>query len=108
MSSGDRKIRRTAHTSADSNTIGPHDGCGYLVPLGLVTIASLEQCLVHIEVCTFSNPVCTGVVTGNADVSNMITLGKVVESFDKCGAVVCDDFAKHAPSAKDVFKDPVT
>ena len=93
---------------ADCNTIGPHDGHGYLVPLGLVTITSLEQCLVHVKLCTFSNPICMGVVTGNADVSNMIMLGEVVKSFDECGAIVHDNFAKRAPSAKDVFKDPVT
>ena len=63
VSSSDRKIRRTAHTPADCNTISPHDGSGYLVPLGLVAIASLEQCLVHVKVCLFSDPVRVGVVT---------------------------------------------
>ena len=38
----------------------------------------------------------------------MVTLGEVVECFHKCRAIVCDDLAKCAPSAKDVFKDPVT
>ena len=47
----------------DCNTIGPHDGSGYLVPLGLVTITSLEQCLAHVEVCPFSDPIHAGVVT---------------------------------------------
>ena len=105
VSSGDCKIRRTAHTSADCNMISPHDGCGSLVPLGLITIANLEQCLAHIKVCSFCNPICTGIITKNVDVSNMVTLGEVVKSFHECGAIVCDDFTKHAPSAKDVFKD---
>ena len=94
--------------SVDCNMIGPYDGSGYLVPLGLVAIASLEQCLAHVEVCTFSNPICTGVVTRNADVSNMITLGEIAKSFDECRAIVHDNFAKHAPLAKNVFEDPVT
>ena len=94
--------------SVDCNTISPYDGRGYLVPLGLVTITSLEQHLAHIEVRTFSNPICTGVVTGNVDVLNMVPLGEVVKSFHECGAIVHDDFAKCAPSAKDVFKDPVS
>ena len=87
--------------SADCNMVGPHDGCGYLVPLGLVTIASLEQCLVHVKVCTFSNPVCAGVITRNVNVLNMVLLGEVVKSFHECGAIVHDDFTKCAPSAKD-------
>ena len=107
MRSGDRKIRRAAHTPADCNTIGPHNESGYLVPLRLVAIASLEQRLAHVKVHSFSNPVGTGVVTGNVDVPNMITFGEVVKSLHKCGAVVCNDFTKCAPSAKDVFKDPV-
>ena len=37
----------------------------------------------------------------------MVTLGEVVEWLHKCGAIICDDFAKCAPSAKDVFEDPV-
>ena len=49
--------------SADCIMIGPHDGSGYLVPLGLVTIASLEQHLAHIKVRLFSNPIHVGVVT---------------------------------------------
>ena len=42
VSSGDRKIRGTAHTLADCNVISPHDRSGYLVPLRLVAITSLE------------------------------------------------------------------
>ena len=107
MGSGDRKIRRTAHTPTDCNTIGPHDGSGYLVPLGLVTIASLEQRLAHVEVCPFSDPVRVGVVTRNMYVSDMVTPGEVVERLHKCWAIICDDFTKRAPSAKDIFEDPV-
>ena len=93
--------------SVDCNMISPHDRSGYLVPLGLVTIASLEQCLVHIKVDSFCNPVCTGIVTQNVDVLDMIALKEVVECFHECGAIVHDDFAKHAPLEKEVFKDSV-
>ena len=108
VSSSDCKIRRASHTLVDCNTVSPHDGHGCQVPPGLVTITSLEQHLAHVKVCPFSNPICIRVVTRNANVSDMIVLGEVVKCFHECRVIVGDDFAKCAPLAKDVFKDPVT
>ena len=75
MSSGDQKIWRAALALVDGDMVGPHDRCGHQVPLGLVTITSLEQCLSHIEMHSFCYAIFMRVVPLNMNVSDVIALG---------------------------------
>ena len=48
-----------------------------------------------------------GVVAGDANVIDVVLFGEMGECFDEGWSVVGDDFDEGAPSAEDVFEDPV-
>ena len=47
------------------------------------------------------------IVARDMNMSNVVFLGEMGESFDKGWSIVRDNFNKGAPSIEDVFKDPV-
>ena len=57
---------------------------------------------------TFGNTVSTRVVPRYPDVLDVVPLLQVGECFDERRPVVGDDLAKNAPSAQDVFEDPIS
>ena len=107
MSTGYCKIRRTSHASADSNAICPHNRSDHRMPLRLIAIACLEQCLVDVKMRPFHDAVCARVISRDSNVANVVSLAQIIKGFNESGAVVRDDVRKTAPSAKDIVKNPI-
>ena len=55
-----------------------------------------------------SDTVSTRVVPRYLDMSDVVPLLQVGKRFDECRPIVGDDLAKSAPSAQDVFEDPIS
>ena len=77
------------------------------MPLRLITVACLEQHLVNVEMHSFYNAIHTRVISQNSNVVNVVSLAQIVKGFNEGGAVVCDDFTKSAPSAKNIVEYPI-
>ena len=56
----------------------------------------------------FGNTISMRVVSRYPDMSDMVPLLQVGEHFDERRPIVGDDLAKSAPSAQDVFEDPIS
>ena len=77
------------------------------MPLGLFAVASLENCFSHVKVRSFRYAVCARIVSGNANMVDMISLAYIAEGLDEGGTIIRDDFAEGAPAAEDVFENPI-
>ena len=78
------------------------------MPLRLIAIACLEQCLADVEMCPFHDAICVRVISQDSNVANVVSLAQIIEGFNEGGAVVRDDVRKSAPSAKDIVEYPIT
>ena len=72
------------------------------MPLRLIAITCLEQCLADVEMHPFHNAVCARVISRDSNMVNVVSLAQIIEGFNEGGAVVRDDLRKSAPSAKDI------
>ena len=106
MGTGGCIIGRTTHASTDGNTFRPENRISGSAPLGLVTINSFEEGLPNVKVRPLCYTVGALVVTGYANVVQVVLLGEVCDCFDDRGSVIRNNFIKSAPTTDDVFKYP--
>ena len=106
MGTGGCIIGRTTHASMDCNMFGPENGISGSAPLRLVTVNSFEEGLPNVKVRPLCYAVSAFVVTRNANVVQMVLLGKMCDCFDDRGSVIGNDFVKSTPTTDDVFKYP--
>ena len=52
--------------------------------------------------------ICARVIPQDSNVANVVVLAQIFEGFYKGGAVVCDNFTKSAPLAKNIIEYPIT
>ena len=106
MGTGGCVIRGTTYASMNSNAFGPENGISSSAPLGLVTVNGFEEGMPNVKVRPLCYAVSAFVVTGNANVVQMVLLSEMCDCFDDWGSVIGNDFVKSAPTTDDVFKYP--
>ena len=52
--------------------------------------------------CPFHNAICMRVIPQDLNVVNVVVLAQIIRGFYECGAIVCDNFTKSAPLAKNI------
>ena len=92
--------------SMDGNTFGLENGISGSASLGLVTVNGFEEGLPNVKVRPICYAISALVVTGYADVVQMVLLGEVCNCFDDWGSVIGNNFVKSTPTTDDVFKYP--
>ena len=76
-------------------------------PFCFDAIHDFNECLSYIEVRSFDDTICMGVIARNADVIDMVVLAEMCEHFNKSWTIVCNNLVKCSPSAYDVLEDPI-
>ena len=74
MGASDCKVRRVTHVFSGGNPLRPEDRLRCLRPFVLYSVGGFEQCLSNIEVRSFYNPICSGVVAAYPDVLHVVLL----------------------------------
>ena len=74
MGASDCKVRRAAHALSGGNPLRPEDRLCCLRPFVLYSIGGFEQCLSDIEVRSFYNPICSGVVAAYPNMLHVVLL----------------------------------
>jgi len=76
-------------------------------PTLLISINSLEERLMNIEVWMFDETICTRVVTTDTNVIYLVSFGEIRECFEEGQTIICDNFSQRTPSAENIFKNPI-
>ena len=77
------------------------------MPLRLIAIACLEQCLADVEMRPFHDAVCAKVISRDSNVANVVSLAQIIKGLNEGRAIVRDNLRKSAPSAKDIVEYPI-
>ena len=56
---------------------------------------------------SFHNAIHARVISQDLNVVNVVLLAQIVEGFNEGRAIVCDDFTKSAPLAKNIVEYPI-
>lgn len=103
MGTSNCKVGRAPHTSANCNVFGPNN----LGPMLLITVGGLEEGLSNIKVWVLYNAISVGIVTTDANMSNVVVLSKVGKGAKIRSAIICNNLVTATPVVDDIFEDPV-
>ena len=94
-------------SSANSNMLSPEHQRKDLMPLGLIALAGLHDGFSHIEMLRLNDAISLGVVSGDANVVDAVSVGEDIQGGDVSSSIVSDYLFESTPSAEDILEDEV-
>ena len=92
MAPSHHKVRRTAQSLAYRGAIGPKDGMYTKMPVVAIALRRLEQSIANVEVRSLDYTVRLRIVTGDANMMEMIFFGQVGCRGDPRRTIIGNDF----------------